>query len=657
MTTYNQSGYVYDQPEVSYSGGTPTNRPDAVFEVDWSTADAITGVRTWTNETPRLMSASWERGAQRELERMEAGHLVAILRNNDGRYDPDYTGSPLYGAIVPGRPCRLRLGNEPVFTGFLDRLPQRIGGWGDETVEFEAVDQMAVQAERTTLSSPWEYDTLKGGSRSPGSSSGFSELLKLWFRLGESSGTTGRESKSNTPSSQYEGGATFNSRQGLVVNDPNASIEFDGINDRALFPGVTAYAIEFWIKTPSAIATAPTQILVTSAAPNDYAVAVGLLGTSTGANAGKIVVGPVTNASSTVRVDDGRLHHVVVVYTGSGWTVYVDGVDRTFSPYTGGFAPSAVGSSGFGSIGGPVGAGVGYAFFAGTLDEVAICDDGVQVGGVAYRYELGTAPWEGELSGSRFNRILNILGVPVADRLVDNGNSAMDIGTLSNLSGTELLHRIADSELGRAYVMRDGRWKFRERQALLRPPYAGQSSYPSFGNGAGEIPIEDVGIIPFSRDRVVNIARVGRRNGSITEIADAASVKLHGPRTFTRTDLDIKEDVHLGDFAQFVVHSNKTPRTELPTISVPASYLDSKVVTTSQWDTLTRMELEDRVSVSVARPGRTSTRQFHVQKIRGHIEAPHAYSFSFDLSPADPNNYMVLDHSTLGVLDSARLGY
>lgn len=54
-----------------------------------------------------LIQANIVRGKQRRLDRFNPGRLSVTLNNEDRRFDPNYTGSDLYGDIIPRRDIRV----------------------------------------------------------------------------------------------------------------------------------------------------------------------------------------------------------------------------------------------------------------------------------------------------------------------------------------------------------------------------------------------------------------------------------------------------------------------------------------------------------------------------------------------------------------------
>ncbi len=86
---------------------------------------------TWTNVTSYLIN---ERGVNRSfgrddnLEDVSPMELSFELRNNDRRFEPEYTSSPYYPNVVPGRPCRVRMVQDAVTYdwafGYIQDFPQ-----------------------------------------------------------------------------------------------------------------------------------------------------------------------------------------------------------------------------------------------------------------------------------------------------------------------------------------------------------------------------------------------------------------------------------------------------------------------------------------------------------------------------------------------------
>jgi hypothetical protein len=96
--------------------------PDAYrLEVNWSNDGS-----TWVDESARLIEGNVAMGRPTEFARVENGHAVLSLDNEDGRFHADYTLSPLYGNIDAERQLRLyatySATDYAMFRGYITRI-------------------------------------------------------------------------------------------------------------------------------------------------------------------------------------------------------------------------------------------------------------------------------------------------------------------------------------------------------------------------------------------------------------------------------------------------------------------------------------------------------------------------------------------------------
>ncbi len=112
--------------------------------------------------TPYVREASTTRGAQRELQRVEAGTASLTLNNRDGRFTPFNPASPYYPFILPMRRIRISASTggtfgasggtfgdgtfggsgQRVFTGFVENWPITFPGDKDMETRITLVDGM-----------------------------------------------------------------------------------------------------------------------------------------------------------------------------------------------------------------------------------------------------------------------------------------------------------------------------------------------------------------------------------------------------------------------------------------------------------------------------------------------------------------------------------
>jgi hypothetical protein len=93
--------------------------------------------------SPYFRSGDTHRGAQRELQRVEAGTASLTLNNRDGRFTPFNIASPYYPNVLPMRRIRIRAvwdnNTYPVYYGFVEGWPVTFNDT-DTTTQVSLVD-------------------------------------------------------------------------------------------------------------------------------------------------------------------------------------------------------------------------------------------------------------------------------------------------------------------------------------------------------------------------------------------------------------------------------------------------------------------------------------------------------------------------------------
>ena len=70
--------------------------------------------------TDSVRSIAIKRGKDQGLDRYDAGLANVVFNNNDRTFDPEFSGSPFFGQIIPKRQIRISSGGEVAFTGVID---------------------------------------------------------------------------------------------------------------------------------------------------------------------------------------------------------------------------------------------------------------------------------------------------------------------------------------------------------------------------------------------------------------------------------------------------------------------------------------------------------------------------------------------------------
>lgn len=177
-----------------------------------------------------------------------------------------------------------------------------------------------------------------------------------------------------------------------------------------------------------------------------------------------------------------------------------------------------------------------------------------------------------ELSGTRVNRILDAARY-AGPRAVDGGAVRLSGTTLGGVA-LDQLRQVGESEWGWLYISGDGALMFRQRDAVLTDPrmttvqFLLADSDAVAGACYGEATVLDA-----DDTHVVTTAQITPVGHGVTStFEDAPSATWYGPRTYTRTDLPIDQDVDAAALAQLVVTTYKTDARRIDAVTIDAAH-------------------------------------------------------------------------------------
>lgn len=213
-----------------------------------------------------------------------------------------------------------------------------------------------------------------------------------YWRLGETAGTNADDSSGNNNDGTYQNSPTLG-QAGLIENDPDLAVLFDGTDDQCDFPNNLFLSsnrptIEVWIK-PSVLPNAVTDIVqIISTVSKIYM-------RTTGSNLITFTVvttGGSVTVTSTTALTTAQPYHLVGRYDGSTVKLFVNGVEEDSASQGGNLDfPAAVVSR----IGGSTG---GAGFINAVFDEVAF-----------YNYPLNPDRIQKHYQGEYIDRFKGIL--------------------------------------------------------------------------------------------------------------------------------------------------------------------------------------------------------------------------------------------------------
>lgn len=629
------------------------------FTCEWSPTTAPGAAPSWEDITTLVRSGRVSRGRQSEFDRTSAGTLSLVVDNRDRLFDPEHNSN-----ARPNRRIRVTVGSgadeRPVFDGLIDAMPQAYRGPGDALVQLTATDAFKLLAK-------FELDEIYGPVVE-------ADNPYLWWRLGD-------ELQLATEAADWSG----NNRPGTIKGTPTSSgsliadgpggMSFDGQGDNTegssdgvVGPGLTLAtapaSLECWVKTakygenfsficgqtttPSA---ATFNHILSLAMDNDTGLpqALALFGSGSGFN--KIVTG------TTVLRDTG-IHHLVATISSVDLKLrlYVDGVLEGTSTASDGLNMDSSGAFRVAKtpVRGETGVGTAYRSFKGEVCEVALYNTALSLSRVQAHYAAGSAPWSGDSTGERVDRILDFVGWRSDERSIETGASTL--GAAVNTAGQSALdHLLAveETEQGRFFIDGDGVATFygRNHETSL-------TSQADFDAGEAENLEFD-----YDDSNLVNDCTVTRVGGTPQRAQDATSIAAYWRQSEVIDGVLYSSDTEAAGMAAWRVANYSQPVLRpgqlrfQPLINLPSLY-----------PRVLARELGDRVTVTkTPLAGSDIVVNAVIEGIEHQFNGGMHWVTSWNLSPIIEGQfgpgggggltYLRLNDSTLGRLDNNRLGF
>ena len=261
-----------------------------------------------------------------------------------------------------------------------------------------------------------------------------------------------------------------------------------------------------------------------------------------------------------------------------------------------------------------------------------------------------------ELSGARVTRILDLpeIAWPLADRDIDTGNTLLsDTIIAEGTQSVEYLQTIATSEAGEVFVAKDGKFVFKQRNAI---PNQVNILFTDQGPAVGFIDITFANLsVVYGSEQLYN--RIVLTNNipvspdeAIAE--DINSQLLYGPRSYSQTDLLMVSPTDLQFLADFLLARYKDPLYRFESMDIVLDELSE-----AQQDAVLGLEIGDIVRVQFT-PSNVPPAIDRYVKIIGinHDWSSSEKRMNFALETLDFSLF-ILGDAILGVLDDDRLSY
>lgn len=546
--------------------------PTVTVEIGFASAPGVAqAATTWTDATPYVRSVQTTMGRSPEAADFAAGTATLVLDNRDRRFDPTNTAGPYWPNVVPMRRIRIRatLGGEsfPIFSGFITGWPLTPSPPGKHDIKISAIDG----TEPLSLARLPSVYTLDIQTDTP----------SMWWRFKESVGSLLADSSNNGRHGTYTFDANELSGGSLLPYDTaSRSVNLSGTQGRAAY--VTNQSarltdhnvtIECWIYLPEALLTKVGR---------GYIYEQGAPGSVEGFNLHYHNVGDFqilrlyvryygleTNRSVFTTLTPshfGRPLHVVArwdVTNPATGSFYLDGQPANVV-YSSNTYPFSITYDV--NIGGRSGAGGTEQGFTGNIAELAIYNSLLSPTRIAAHYVAGAAPWDGDTTPIRLNRVLDLIGWPVAERVFDPSTFVLGPEPL-NSDARSIVRRDIAAEGGRLFIGPEGSITFhsKDHESLTNDAQV----FATWGDdGAVEHPYERSPKISFDRDRIINTVTGHRIGGLDITLEDTASRTAFLQRSTDIGELPVADDAVVRALLQSVLATSAQPQLRLEPFTV-----------------------------------------------------------------------------------------
>ena len=251
----------------------------------------------------------------------------------------------------------------------------------------------------------------------------------------------------------------------------------------------------------------------------------------------------------------------------------------------------------------------------------------------------------GQLSGTRINKLLDVVDWPTSQRDINAGDSTMqaDPGT-ADRTVLEAIQTVENSEFGGFFLDAEGNATFYSRTTVSQYADSTPVVFSDDGTGIGYAQID----LAFDDTLIVNDVSVQRVNGTNQTVSDQTSIDNYFKHSGARTGILVQTDTESLDQATMILQSRKdaTLRIDSMTLNLVDDGQTARNIAGID------LEIFDLVNVTKTMPGSTSiTSELFVQGIQHDITRT---TFTTKILTSEPIiQAFILDSTSQGILDVA----
>jgi hypothetical protein len=270
----------------------------------------------------------------------------------------------------------------------------------------------------------------------------------------------------------------------------------------------------------------------------------------------------------------------------------------------------------------------------GVIADVAIYSTDLDATRAAAHGEAFVAPWDGDATGERIERLLDVVEWPSDLRDLAPGFSTLSPAVLGGVA-LDQMRKCEAAEQGRMFISRDGKLTFHDRY-WSQLEAQGSTSQVTFSDAGSDVPY--TGMAFDYDDRLVFGRIAGSTSGGYNlTVEDATSLADYGDKTdSTLNGLDVTPDL-LRALAEHRLLTYKEPSLRPRPITVALH--DTTKVSDAEAEAILELDLGHRVTITrTPLVGSAITQEALVESITHSIKADE-WNVTLSLSPAGITSY------------------
>ena len=580
---------------------------------------------TWTDISQYVLGCSTTMGRQHELQQVNPSTATISLFNSPtshgdttgGRFSPWNTNSPYYHSgtgLTPGHPVRVTSTvsgtTYPIFYGYVKSW---VPSYGQSTSNVTLTCQDVLGLLNLNTLDVDAYGVYP-----------LANATNYWPLSDQIGSQTAVDQTGSLPLTPL-GAVTFGNAGPFITTTSTAAAAdgFGNIVSTGSTASTATGTVDGWVKTTSIGAT----ILYTG---NSLAVYLSLAA-STGYPQAHING---TTVTGSVALNDGAWHYLAFTYNGTNIVLYADGVSVATGTTTGSLPADRV--------------TLGFLSSDYSIAQVAYYPSALSPAVIAQQYQIGTAGFVVQDSGSRISTVLELAGLPAGLNNVGTGvvQVAAATGSLATTTVFSYISTIVSTERGFLFQDPSGVVQFYNRHY----PYenaAANTSNATYGYASGQLHYDSTSFVPGEDDLDLwNNINVGRQGGVVQNASDMGSQTAYGRRTLTGyTSMLFTNDDDSWDLASGLLYQYKNPATRVRSLSQ-----DSTINAGANLSNMGGRGLLDRITVNwrpIDGSGVDFSQESLIEAIN-HTFTPEVWSTTWAVTPIGTESFGLYGTGTYG---------